>query len=95
MTKHTERMRYEEKAKLTAARLLVPVAILVVSPMLLIAGTPVRRRYLRYVYRDDAPLILDKEQGWISVHAFVVSSSLLDRLCRPTEALARRISRRG
>ncbi|MEU2119527.1 hypothetical protein ABZ567_28680 [Streptomyces sp. NPDC016459] len=88
-------MRYEEKAKLTAARILVPVAILVVSPVLLIAGAPVRRRYLRYVYRDDAPPILDKEQGWISVHALVVSSSLLNWLCRPTEALARHISRRS
>ncbi|SCK55569.1 MULTISPECIES: hypothetical protein [unclassified Streptomyces] len=50
---HTERMRYEEKAKLTAARALIPVAILVASPVLLIAGTPIRRRYLRYVYRDE------------------------------------------
>ncbi|MGW1901983.1 hypothetical protein ACWCQB_32295 [Streptomyces hirsutus] len=47
-------MRYEEKAKLTTARALVPVAILVASPVLLIAGAPVRRRYLRYVYRDEA-----------------------------------------
>ncbi|MFD3850585.1 hypothetical protein ACFWVB_32550 [Streptomyces microflavus] len=53
-------MRYEEKAKLAAARALVPVAILVVSPVLLIAGAPVRRRYLRYVYRDGTPPILDK-----------------------------------
>lgn len=34
-------MRYEEKAKLTAARVLVPVAVLVASPVLLIAGGPV------------------------------------------------------
>lgn len=61
-------MRYEEKAKLITARALVPVAILVTSPVLLTAGAPVRRRYLRYVYRDEAPLILDKKQGRISVH---------------------------
>ncbi|CAL9650919.1 hypothetical protein SUDANB120_06623 (plasmid) [Streptomyces sp. enrichment culture] len=88
-------MRYEEKAKLTAARVLVPVTVLVASPVLLIAGGPVRRRYLRYVYREEAPAILDKEQGRISVHWFVVTSPLLAWLCWPTEALARLISRRG
>ncbi|MFJ7271351.1 hypothetical protein ACIQV3_32720 [Streptomyces sp. NPDC099050] len=88
-------MRYEEKAKLTAARVLIPAAILVASPMLLIVGAPVRRRYLRYVYRDESPAVLDKEQGRISVHWFVVTSPLLVWLCRPTEALARLISRRG
>lgn len=87
-------MRYEEKAKLTTARALVPMVILVTSPVLLIAGAPVRRRYLRYVYRDEAPL-LDKKQGRISVHWFVVTSPLLEWLCRPTESLARRFSRRG
>ncbi|MEV6788012.1 hypothetical protein [Streptomyces sp. NPDC051098] len=70
-------MRYEEKAKLTAASVLVPVAVLVASPVLLIAGGPVRRRYLRYVYREEAPAILDKEQGRINVHWFVVMSPLL------------------
>ncbi|MFI8437887.1 hypothetical protein ACIGJO_29920 [Streptomyces sp. NPDC079020] len=88
-------MRYEEKAKLTAARALVPMAILIASPVLLIAGTPIRRRYLRYVYRDEAPLILEKELGRISIHWFVVTSPLLDWLCWPTELLARLISRRG
>ncbi|MGY3684937.1 hypothetical protein [Streptomyces sp. TE33382] len=88
-------MRYEEKAKLTAARALVPMAILIASPVLLIAGTPIRRRYLRYVCRDEAPLILEKELGRISIHWFVVTSPLLDWLCWPTELLARLISRRG
>jgi hypothetical protein len=86
-------MRYEEKAKLITARALVPVAILVTSPVLLIAGAPIRRRYLRYVYRDEAPLILEK-QGRISVHWLVVTSPLLEWLCWPTESLARLISRR-
>ncbi|MEV7114213.1 hypothetical protein [Streptomyces anulatus] len=88
-------MRYEEKAKLTAARALVPVAILVASPVLLIAGTPIRRRYLRYVYRDEGSLILEKEQRRISIHWFVVTSPLLDWLCWPTESLAQLISHRG
>ncbi|MFJ3723883.1 hypothetical protein ACIPYQ_15080 [Streptomyces sp. NPDC090045] len=88
-------MRYEEKAKLAAVRALVPVVILVISPVLLIAGAPVRRRYLRYTYRDEAPLILDKEQDRISVHWFVVVSPLLAWLCWPTETLVRLISRRS
>nr|WP_168515105.1 hypothetical protein [Streptomyces sp. S1D4-11]QIZ00479.1 hypothetical protein HEP87_50135 [Streptomyces sp. S1D4-11] len=87
-------MRYEEKAKLATARALVPVAILATSPVLLVAGAPVRRRYLRYVYRNEAPLILDKKQGRISVHWFVVTSPLLEWLCWPTESLARLTSRR-
>ncbi|MFG2489418.1 hypothetical protein ACGFSI_42615 [Streptomyces virginiae] len=88
-------MRYEEKAKFAAAKVLVPLAILVASPVLLMAGAPVRRRYLRYVYRDEAPAILDKEQGRISVRWFVVMSPFLAWLCWPTETLARLISRRG
>ncbi|MET9362254.1 hypothetical protein ABZX93_15210 [Streptomyces sp. NPDC006632] len=69
--------------------------VLVASPVLLLAGAPVRRLYLRSVYRDEAPPVLDKRQGRISVHRFVVTSPLLAWLCRPTESLARLISRRG
>ncbi|MFE5596020.1 hypothetical protein [Streptomyces sp. NPDC056549] len=88
-------MRYEEKAKIYAARALVPVVILAASPILLIAGVGVRRRYLRHVYRDGAPPILEKELGRISIHWFVVTSSVLAWLCWPTEALSRFISRAG
>ncbi|MFC9032346.1 hypothetical protein ACOZFM_01865 [Streptomyces arboris] len=88
-------MRYEEKAKLTAARVLVPVALLAASPLLLVAGAPIRRRYLRHIYRDEAPLIVEKEKGRVSVHWFVVTSPLLDGLCRPTESLGRLVSGRG
>ncbi|MGP4086086.1 hypothetical protein [Streptomyces sp. KR55] len=88
-------MRYEEKAKIAVVRALVPVAILISSPVLLIAGAPIRHRYLRYIYRDEAPLILEKERGRVSVHWFVVTSPLLEWLCWPTESLARLVSRRG
>ncbi|MEU9031116.1 hypothetical protein AB0D46_27100 [Streptomyces sp. NPDC048383] len=86
-------MRYEEKAKLTLVRALVPVAVVAASPVLLTAGAPIRRRYLRHVYRDEAPPLLDKERGRISVHWFVVNSLLFAFLCRPTEALSRLIAR--
>ncbi|MCX4967235.1 hypothetical protein OHA98_21175 [Streptomyces sp. NBC_00654] len=56
-------MRYEEKGKLTAARVFIPVAILVASPVLRIAGAPIRRRCLHYVYRDEAPLILEMSKA--------------------------------
>ncbi|MEV8313460.1 hypothetical protein AB0Q95_04725 [Streptomyces sp. NPDC059900] len=88
-------MRYEEKAKLTAAKLLVPLGILAVSPVLLVAGAPLRHRYLRYLYRDGAPLVLDKKHGQITVHWFVVSNFLFLWLCWPTEAVARLLARRG
>ncbi|MFB6557873.1 MULTISPECIES: hypothetical protein [unclassified Streptomyces] len=76
-------------------RALVPVVALVSSPVLLLAGAPIRRRYLRHVYRDEAPQTLDKERGWVSVHYFVITSRLFERLCWPTESLARLIARRG
>ncbi|EHM24156.1 hypothetical protein SPW_7464 [Streptomyces sp. W007] len=74
-------MRYEEKAKIAIVRVLVPVAVFICSPVLLIAGAPIRRRYLRYIYRAEAPLILEKERGRVSVHWFVVTSSLFALLC--------------
>ncbi|MDO0917278.1 hypothetical protein QQM39_42690 [Streptomyces sp. DT2A-34] len=88
-------MRYEERAKLTVVKVLVPLAVLVASPVLLIAGAPIRRRYLRYVYRDEATQILDKERGRVSAHYAVVTNPLLQWLCWPTESLARLIERRG
>lgn len=88
-------MRYEESVKLTVVKVLVPLAVLVASPVLLIAGAPIRRRYLRYVYRDEATQILDKERGWVSAHYFVVTAPLLQWLCWPTESLARVVKHRG
>ncbi len=87
-------MRYEERARITAAQTLIPLVILVASPVLLIAGASIRRRYLRYVYRDGAAQILDKQRGWVSAHYFVVTDPLLRWLCRPTESLARLVEHR-
>ncbi|MFJ8011231.1 hypothetical protein [Streptomyces sp. NPDC096339] len=88
-------MRYEERAKLAGVKALVLVAIVVSSPVLLVAGSPIRRRYLRHVYRDDGPSVLDKERDWVSAHYFVVTNPVLGWLCRPTEVLAPLLSRRG
>ncbi|MFF4010611.1 hypothetical protein [Streptomyces sp. NPDC001717] len=88
-------MRYEERAKLAGVRALVPLGILVASPVLLVAGAPIRRYYFRHVYRDGGPHILDKERGWVSAHYFVVTNPLLWWLCWPTETLGRLLSRRG
>ncbi|MEU5403647.1 hypothetical protein ABZ348_30650 [Streptomyces sp. NPDC005963] len=95
---HTEHMRYEtraERARLKGVKALISLGILVASPALLVVGAPIRRRYLRYIYRDEAPRILDKPRGQVSAHYFVVAHPLLEWLCWPTEAFARLIERRG
>ncbi|NEB41786.1 hypothetical protein [Streptomyces sp. SID14515] len=87
-------MRYEtrsERAGIRAVQVLIWPAVLVASPVLLIVGAPIRRRYLRYVYRDGAPLLLDKQRGHVSAHYFVATHPLFAWLCLPTEALARRM----
>jgi len=88
-------MRYENRARLIAVRALVAAAVLVFSPVLLLAGAPLRRRYVRHVLRDDAPQLLDKERGLVGVPYFVITSRLLAWCCRPTEALARSLAGRG
>ncbi|MFE5924095.1 hypothetical protein [Streptomyces sp. NPDC056468] len=82
-------MRVDETLKLTLARVFTPIAIVIASPVLLVAGAPIRRRYLRHVYREEAPAILDKANGQVSIHYFALNSLLLHWLCLPTEALAR------
>ncbi|MER6441593.1 hypothetical protein ABT275_35310 [Streptomyces sp. NPDC001185] len=77
-------------------KFLAPPAVLVTSPVLLIAGAPIRRRYLRYVYPQAATQILDKERGRVSAHYFVVTNPLHSWSGLPArESLARRIDRRG
>ncbi|QDY76506.1 hypothetical protein [Streptomyces qinzhouensis] len=91
-------MRYDTRARragLKGVKALIWPAIFVASPVLLIAGAPIRSRYLRYIYRDEAPQIVDKEHGRVSAHYFVVAHPLLEWLCRPTEALAHLIKRRS
>ncbi|MDV5143470.1 hypothetical protein R1T08_03985 [Streptomyces sp. SBC-4] len=82
-------MRVDETFKLTLTRLFTPIVIIIASPVLLVAGAPIRRRYLQHVYREAAPDIVDKANGQVTIHYFVVNSQLLERLCAPTEALTR------
>ncbi|WNO70648.1 hypothetical protein [Streptomyces sp. AM8-1-1] len=83
-------MRVDQTLNVTLARAFVPMAIIVAAPVLLVAGAPIHRRYLRHVHRDDAPALVDKPMGRVSVHYFVVNSRLLHWLCLPTETLSRR-----
>ncbi|MEE1822429.1 hypothetical protein PUR61_09520 [Streptomyces sp. BE20] len=86
-------MRIDETAKRAATRLMVYAGIIIASPLLLVAGAPIRTRYLQYIYRDDAPPVVDKPNGVVSVHYYVVMNPLLYRLCWPTQTviyLARR-----
>jgi hypothetical protein len=86
---HTGPVRVDETLKLTLARVFTPLAIIIASPVLLVAGAPIRRRYLRHVYREEAPDVLDKANGQVNIHYFALHSRLLHRLCLPTEALTR------
>ncbi|MEV5944054.1 hypothetical protein [Streptomyces sp. NPDC051994] len=54
-----------------------------------VAGAPIRRYYLRRILRDEAPDILDKSNGQVSIHYFAMNSQLLHWLCLPTETLTR------
>jgi hypothetical protein len=85
----TEPMRVDETLKVTLARVFTPIAIIIASPVWLVAGAPIRRRYLQHIYRDEAPDLLDKANGQVSIHYFVLNSRVLHWLCLPTEALAR------
>ncbi|MCX5401416.1 hypothetical protein [Streptomyces sp. NBC_00102] len=56
---------------------MIPIAIVVCSSVLLIAGAPIRRRCLRHIHRDGTPPILEKERGQVSIHWFMATSPLL------------------
>jgi hypothetical protein len=86
-------MRTDETAKVTVTRAGVALAALVASPVLLVAGAHLRSRYLRWIYRDGAPAPVDKEHGQVSVHYLAVTSTIVDLLCMPTQALASRVRR--
>ncbi|MGW6564992.1 hypothetical protein [Streptomyces sp. NPDC054975] len=82
-------MRVDETLKVTLARVFTLISIIIASPVLLVAGAPIRRRYLRHIYREEAPDILDKANGKVSIHYLTLNSQLLHWLCLPSEALAR------
>ncbi|WP_030705266.1 MULTISPECIES: hypothetical protein [unclassified Streptomyces] len=91
-------MRYAtraERGRIAGLRVLLWAGALVASPVLLVVGRPIRRRYLRHLCRDGAPPLIDKRQGWVSAHWFVVTHPLLRLLCLPPDVVARRVLGRG
>lgn len=82
-------MRIDQTGKITLIRFAVTLAIVIASPLLLVAGAPIRRRWLRHACREEAPALIDKARGRVSVHYFVVNNQLGRWLCAPTEALVR------
>jgi hypothetical protein len=80
-------MRIDETAKVPAVRTGVASAAVIASPVLLVAGAPLRSRYLRWIYRDGAPPPVDKEHGHVSVHYIAVTSAVAQWLCAPSQAL--------
>lgn len=60
---HTEPMRIDQTCRITLIRFAVPLAIVIASPLLPVAGAPIRRRRLRHVCREEAPALLRRFQG--------------------------------
>lgn len=77
-TDDNEAVRIDRTAKVTAVRAGVALAAVVASPVLLVAGAHLRSRYLRWIYRDGAPALVDKEHGQVSFHYFAVTSTVVD-----------------
>jgi hypothetical protein len=84
-------MRIENVAGVHAVRLAVTVGAVVVAPVLLVAGTPLRRRLLRRYYRKDGPGLVSKEDGWVNPGYFVVTNAVVRALCWPSEYALRRL----
>ena len=61
--RQTAVVRIDETAKLAATRVLIYAGIIIASPILLIAGDPIRIRYLHHIYREDAPPVVDTPNG--------------------------------
>lgn len=84
-------MRMENVVGVQAVRLAATVGAVVVAPVLLAAGTPLRRRLLRRYYREDGPGLVSKEEGWVSPGYFVVTNAVVRALCWPSEYVLRRL----
>ncbi|MDX3520537.1 hypothetical protein [Streptomyces scabiei] len=84
-------MRIDETAQVTAVRFGVALAAVIASPVLLVAGAHLRSRYLRWIHRDGARAPVDKEHGQVSVHYIAVTSTIVQWLCAPSQALTSRV----
>lgn len=84
-------MRTENVLGIQAVRLAVTVAAIVVAPVLVVAGGPLRRRLLRHYHREDGPGLVGKEDGWVSPGYFVVTNAVVRGLCRPSDYVLRRL----
>jgi hypothetical protein len=93
ITEHTDAMRVDETAKLTAARAGVALAAVIASPVLIVAGAHLRSRCLGYTFREGAPAPVEKEHGWVNIQYIAVTSTIVDWLCTPSQALTSRLRR--
>lgn len=89
--RQTGEMRIESVARIHAVRLAVTVGAVVVAPVLLVAGTQLRRRMLLRYYREDRPGLVSKKDGWVSPGYFVVTNVVVRALCWPSECVLRRL----
>ncbi|ALC22196.1 hypothetical protein ACH46N_15995 [Streptomyces pristinaespiralis] len=88
-------MRVENTTRALALRLGVTALALAASPVLLLAGGPLRRQYLRHAYRSGTRGLVCKEEGWVRPAYFVATNSALRVLCLPSERLLGKIRHAG
>ncbi len=78
------------------ARLCATVGGLALAPILLVAGGPLLRCYLRYVYSERGRGLVDKERGWVNPGWYVVHNPVVRWLTWPSEQVMTLLeSRRG
>lgn len=76
------------------ARVCATVGGIGLAPILLVAGGPLLRCYLRYVYSDGGPGLVDKERGWVNPGWYAVHNVVVRCLIWPSEQVMARLDRR-
>ncbi|GHJ91390.1 hypothetical protein SNE510_09090 [Streptomyces sp. NE5-10] len=82
-------MRIENGLGIHAVRCAVTVGSLLLAPVLLVAGDPLRRRLWRHTGEHGRGLVA-KEEGWVSPVHFVVTNAVFRSLCGPSAYVLRR-----
>ncbi|MFJ8129333.1 hypothetical protein [Streptomyces hydrogenans] len=82
-------MRIENRLGIHAVRCAVTVGSLLLAPVLLVAGAPLRGRLWRRTGEHGRGLVA-KEEGWVSPAYFVVTNAVFQTLCVPSEYVLRR-----
>ncbi|MFJ6406701.1 hypothetical protein ACIQK9_14450 [Streptomyces hydrogenans] len=83
-------MRTENALRVHALSCAVTVGALLLAPVLLVAGAPLRGRLWRHHQGEHGRGFVDKEAGWVSPAYLVVTNAVFQALCVPSEYVLRR-----